>query len=95
MNKLDLNKLEEKLDTALENETGESLTSWLTEKRIFEKVEWVMQFDDDEPIVIARMGDTKGDEKEYLIKIGNDNHSNIWFADGKGKGFKIFAREIK
>ena len=33
MNKLDLNKLEEKLDTALENETGESLNSWLEEKR--------------------------------------------------------------
>ena len=33
MNKLDLNKLEEKLDTALENETSESLNSWLKEKR--------------------------------------------------------------
>ena len=33
MNKLDLNKLEEKLDATLENETGESLTNWLKEKR--------------------------------------------------------------
>ena len=33
MNKLDLNKIEEKLDTALENETTESLTNWLKEKR--------------------------------------------------------------
>mgnify|MGYP007011854079 CR=1 FL=1 len=30
---LDLKKLEEKLDEALANETAESLTSWLTEKR--------------------------------------------------------------
>ena len=33
MNKLDLNKIEEKLDTTLENETTESLTNWLKEKR--------------------------------------------------------------
>lgn len=33
MNKLDLNKLEEKLDTSLENETSESLNNWLKEKR--------------------------------------------------------------
>lgn len=33
MNKLDLNKLEEKLDTTLENETSESLNNWLKEKR--------------------------------------------------------------
>ena len=31
---LDLKKLEEKLDEALSNETAESLTSWLTEKRL-------------------------------------------------------------
>jgi len=31
---LDLKKLEEKLDKALANETAESLTSWLTEKRL-------------------------------------------------------------
>jgi hypothetical protein len=31
---LDLKKLEEKLDMALANETSESLTSWLQEKRL-------------------------------------------------------------
>ncbi len=31
---LDLKKLEEKLDRALANETSESLTSWLQEKRL-------------------------------------------------------------
>ena len=34
MNSLDLNKLEQKLDDALSNETSESLTNWLEEKRI-------------------------------------------------------------
>ena len=33
MNRLDLDKLKEKLDIALENETSESLTNWLKEKR--------------------------------------------------------------
>lgn len=61
----------------------------------FENVEWVMQFDKDEPIVIATMGDTKGEEKEFVIRIGNNNNSNIHFSDGKGKSLKIFAREIK
>jgi phosphoribosyl-ATP pyrophosphohydrolase len=31
---LDLKKLEEKLDNALANETSESLTNWLQEKRL-------------------------------------------------------------
>ena len=34
MNNLDLNKLEQKLDDALSNETSESLTNWLEEKRM-------------------------------------------------------------
>ena len=34
MNNLDLNKLEQKLDNALSNETSESLTNWLEEKRM-------------------------------------------------------------
>ena len=33
-NGLDLNKLEQKLDDALSNETSESLTNWLEEKRM-------------------------------------------------------------
>ena len=33
-NSLDLNKLEQKLDDALSNETSESLTNWLEEKRM-------------------------------------------------------------
>jgi hypothetical protein len=34
MNSLNLNKLEQKLDESLSNETSESLTNWLEEKRM-------------------------------------------------------------
>jgi len=34
MSNLDLNKLEQKLDDALSNETSESLTNWLEEKKM-------------------------------------------------------------
>jgi hypothetical protein len=34
MNNLDLNKLEQKLDESLSNETTESLTNWLEEKKM-------------------------------------------------------------
>ena len=34
MSNLDLNRLEQKLDDALSNETSESLTNWLEEKRM-------------------------------------------------------------
>lgn len=50
-------------------------------------LEWVLQFDDDEPIVIEMIGE----QKEYVIKISCN--SNIHFSDGKGKNLKIFARE--
>lgn len=50
MNRLDLNKLEEKLDIVLENETTESLTNWLKEKRnknnnmAQTSIDWVLQY---------------------------------------------------
>jgi hypothetical protein len=56
----------------------------------FENVEWVFQFDDDEPILLAKPLE---DTKEFVIRIGNNNQSNICFYDGNGKTFKIFARE--
>ena len=98
MNKLDLNKLEEKLDVSLDSETTESLNDWLKEvsidfkEKIFENVEWVFQFDYDEPILLDKPLE---DAKELVFRIGNNNNSNIWFYDGKGKTLKIFAREKK
>ena len=53
-------------------------------------VEWVFQFNDDNPTVISK---PCGGEKELIIKLNNTSHSNIVFFDGKGNTFKIFARE--
>lgn len=52
-------------------------------------VEWLIQFDNDEPIVIEMIGE----KKEYVIRISCN--SNIHFSNGKGKNLKIFAREKK
>jgi hypothetical protein len=61
-------------------------------KQTFEKVEWVFQFNDDNPILISK---PIGGEKELIIKLDNTSHSNIVFFDGKGNTFKIFARDTK
>ena len=56
----------------------------------FEKVEWVFQFNNDNPIPISK---PIGGEKELIIKLNNTSYSNLVFDDGKGNTFKIFARE--
>ena len=57
-----------------------------------ENVEWVFQFNDDEPIFLAEPS-PYGGAKEVTFTIGNTTHSNIVFRDNKGNEFKIFARE--
>ena len=56
----------------------------------YDNVEWVFQFNDDNPIPISK---PIGGEKELIIKLDNTSHSNIVFSDGNGNTFKIFARE--
>jgi hypothetical protein len=56
----------------------------------YDNVEWVFQFNDDNPILISQ---PIGREKELIIKLDNTSYSNIVFSDGKGNTFKIFARE--
>jgi hypothetical protein len=55
-----------------------------------DNLEWVFQFNDDNPILISK---PIGGEKELIIKLDNTSHSNIVFSDGNGNTFKIFARE--
>jgi prepilin-type processing-associated H-X9-DG protein len=63
----------------------------IPESITYENVEWVFQFDDDEPKVF---NSPLGDTKKLVIEINNTSTSNIWFFDGSsGKTFKIFARE--
>ena len=60
------------------------------EAKQFENVEWVFQFDEDEPKLLATPLDNT---KKLVIEINNTSTSNILFKDGNGKRFKIFARE--
>jgi hypothetical protein len=74
----------------MEEDAKDGLYGKLIASETFENVEWVFQFDEDEPILLAKPLE---DTKEFVIRIGNNNQSNIWFYDGNGKKFKIFARE--
>jgi hypothetical protein len=56
----------------------------------YDNVEWVYQFNNDNPILISK---PIGGKKELIIKLNNKSYSNIVFDDGKGNTFKIFARE--
>jgi hypothetical protein len=78
------------LTEIMEEDAKDGLYGKLIASETFENVEWVFQFDDDEPILLAKPLE---DTKEFVIRIGNNNHSNIWFYDDNGKKFKIFARE--
>jgi hypothetical protein len=60
------------------------------EEKIYENVEWVFQFDNDEPCLI---GAPLVDSKKLVIEVRDTSASNICFYDGNGKKFKIFARE--
>ena len=61
-------------------------------KNEIENVEWVFQFNDDEPVFFAEPY-PYGGAKEVTFTIDNTIHSNIVFRDNKGNEFKIFARE--
>lgn len=60
------------------------------EEKIYEDVEWVFQFDEDEPHLI---GAPLEGNKKLIIEVRDTNTSNICFYDGNGKAFRIFARE--
>ena len=60
--------------------------------KTFEKVEWVFQFNDGEPVRFAEATDGT---KEVTLTLSNRSDANIEFGDGKGNKFKIFARELK
>jgi hypothetical protein len=58
-------------------------------QKYFDNVEWVFQFDDDEPQLLAT---PIGDTKEFTIILNNHQDANIHFFCNN-KTFKIFARE--
>lgn len=70
--------------------TQETVKLEIPESITYENVEWMYQFDGDEPKLLATPLD---DTKKLVIEINNTSTSNILFKDGNGKTFKIFARE--
>lgn len=60
--------------------------------RVFNKVEWAFQFNNDEPVILEK---PKNGENKLEIVISNKIGEEIIFLDGKGNEFKIFAREQK
>jgi hypothetical protein len=54
--------------------------------------EWVIQFDDDEPMIFATANESS-DIPEVTIKLQNTNHSHITFRDtNTNKTFRMYAR---
>ncbi|MDC3250313.1 hypothetical protein OAU24_00225 [bacterium] len=58
----------------------------------FKNVEWVFQFNDNNPVHLAEPS-SDSDVKELTLTIGNTAESTITFADPNGNQFTIFARE--
>ncbi len=56
----------------------------------FENPEWVFQFNDNEPVLLAK---AQKDQNKLVIEIGINENSILNFIDAKGNHFKIFARE--
>jgi hypothetical protein len=61
-----------------------------TDNPEFKNVEWAFQFNEDEPVFLAK---AEKDQNKLVIKIGIKKSSVLTFKDGKGNEFKIFARE--
>jgi len=61
-----------------------------TDNSEFENVEWAFQFNEDEPVFLAKANEGS---KKLIIHVGIKKSSVLTFKDGKGNEFKIFARE--
>lgn len=61
--------------------------------QVFDPCEWVVQFDNDEPVVFTE-SDEKSTNKEVIITLSNNSTSFIKFTDpNTGKFFKLYARQ--
>ncbi len=60
----------------------------------YDLAEWVCQFDDDEPIVIA-WSNTKENPGELRFTLKPNSDSNVIFRSADGtKSFKLFSRSM-
>ena len=62
----------------------------LTDNPEFKNFEWAFQFNEDEPVLLAKPNEGS---KKLIIHVGIKKSSVLTFKDGKGNEFKIFARE--
>jgi hypothetical protein len=88
---LDLNKLENKLDEALSNETTETLTKFLNDKRMTNNkqqtaVEWLQSIELERDLTLADWKEAKEMEKhQNLIKLPSDEEISEESMDLYGK----------
>lgn len=60
----------------------------------FKQAEWVFQFDDEEPIVIAWSNDpSEAGELSFVLKANSGSNITFQSADGK-KTLRLFSREM-
>ena len=60
----------------------------------FKQAEWVFQFDDDDPVVIAWSNDeSEAGELSFILKANSGSNVIFQSADGK-KTLRLFAREM-
>lgn len=85
-------KKKTQITTDMESEVTSTMTNVT---QYFIPCEWVVQFDEDDPIVFTE-ADESSPLKEVVITISNHSDSHIMFTDSKtGKKFRIYSRQKK
>jgi|LakMenE18May11ns_1017448.scaffolds.fasta_scaffold8562930_1 hypothetical protein len=78
----------------MEQEIKETEEVQITTSKDYDLAEWVCQFDDDEPIVIA-WSNSKENPGELSFTLKPNSDSNIIFRSADGtKSFKVFSRSM-
>ena len=86
---------EEQKDFILEGQIPDEATEMkILGIESFDQAEWVFQFDEDEPIVIAWSNDeSEAGELSFVLKPNSGSNITFQSQDGK-KTLRIFSREM-
>ena len=78
----------------MEQEIKETEETLITASKDYDLAEWVCQFDDEEPIVIA-WSNSKEDPGELGFTLKPNPDSSVAFRSADGtKSFKVFSRSM-
>lgn len=67
----------------------------LNTEELINEAEWVFQFDNDEPQLLAVTPENKiGEPLSITIALNNTTNSTLTFTSKDGKVFKLYAREV-